>query len=61
MTDKTTKEKLDDIARRMKLAKTEKQREALQKELDTAIGYDSGDDRYDSERDAQWVLKTRGY
>lgn len=61
MTDKTTKEKLDDIARRMKLAKTEKQKEALQKELDAAIGYDDGDARYDPERDAQWVIKNRGY
>jgi predicted transcriptional regulator len=60
MTDKTTKEKLDDIARRMKTAKTDKQKEALQKELDAAIGYDSGDDRYDPERDAQWVIKNRG-
>lgn len=61
MSDKTTKEKLEEIAKRMKSAKTQAQKDALQKELDQAIGYDSGDDRYDPERDAQWVIKTRGY
>lgn len=60
MTEKTTKEKLDDIAKRMKTAKTQAQKDALTKELDEAIGYDSGDDRYDPERDAQWVIKNRG-
>lgn len=61
MTDKTTKEKLDDIARRMVTAKTQKQKDALQKELDAAIGYDSGDDRYDPEALAAWELKNRGH
>lgn len=61
MNEKTTKEKLEEIAKRMKSAKTQAQKDALQKELDKVIGYDSGDDRYDPERDAQWVLKHRGY
>ena len=51
--------RLAEIAKKMKTAKG-KQLEALNREVDRLIGFDSGDDHYDPERDADWQIANRG-
>lgn len=59
MTSTEQKQRLEAIAVKMKKAKGE-ELDALVAEIDRLIGFDTGDDRQDSERDANWQMKQHG-